>query len=442
MRRVWRVGAALLGGLVLLAGCGSDTGGGGETAVLTGTLEASEAARTAARAVADSGQGTYYVEAVDETGTTRDAAQGLRPGDTFELRVPPGHVYVVVVGDDRGVIGGVVYDPDAGRSDFEIPEGVERVVLGIVVVDPVRRRAEVRGHPEGIRPPHSAPPEDNDGDHIPDFADRDDDNDGIEDHRDRSGEHDYSRDHDNDGMEDADDPDDDNDGVPDDEDRMGEHDRSRDHDNDGHDGDRHMELGGDPETGAQVYADNGCGTCHGADGSSGGEPIRNVSAHELAEVLLKGEDEDEGGMPAFPDLVPFAADLAAFLSGEPAGVPDSGGDSGAGNPSADTGGGSSDTAPPQDTPTPPNTEPPQDTTPPQDSTPPADTPPAADGQAVFDNVCAACHRLGSYDTAGFAPDLSGKGAMVSGTFGAGAMHMGNTLTDAEIQAVGAFLDAN
>ncbi len=424
MRTVWWVGTALLGGLALLAGCGSGSGGGGETAVLTGTLESSEAARTAARAGPDPGQGTYYVEAVDETGTTRDAAQGLRPGDTFDLRVPPGHAYVVVVGDESGAIGGVVYDPETGRSDFEIPEGVERVVLGVVVVDPVNRRVEVRDHPEGIRRPQSAPPEDNDGDHIPDFAAPDVDNDGIEDHRDRSGEHDYSRDHDNDGMEDAEDPDDDNDGVPDDEDRMGEHDRSRDHDNDGHDDDRDMGLGGDLQTGAQVYADNGCGACHGAHGSEGKEPIRNVPAHELAEVLLKGEDEDEGGMPAYPDLVPFAADLAAFLSGEPADVPDGGGDSGAADPSPDTGGGSSDTAPPQD------------------STPPADTPPAADGQAVFDNVCAACHRLGSYDTAGFAPDLSGKGAMVSGKFGAGAMHMGNTLTDAEAQAVGRFLDAN
>ncbi len=414
MRKAWWVGVVVGGALGLLAGCGSDSGGGGETAVLTGTLETDSAARTAARSAADAGQGTYYVEAVDETGTTQDVSQGLQPGETFELRVPPGHVYVVVVGDGSGAIGGVVYDPEGGRSDFEVPEGAERVVLGVVVVDPVRRRVRVRNRPEGIRPPHAGPPVDTDGDHIPDFADRDDDNDGIEDHRDRMGGHDRSRDHDNDGFDDPDDPDDDNDGVPDREDRMGEHDRSRDRDNDGCDDDRQVAQAGDPGVGAQVYADNGCAACHGPDGSSGEEPIRGVSPRELAEVLLRGEDEDEGEMPAYPHLVPFAADLAAFLSGEPADVP----------------------------PGSPGTEPPQETTPPQDSSPPADTPPAADGQSMFDNVCAACHRLGAYDTAGFAPDLSGKGAMVSHKFGAGRMHMGNTLTDAEAQAVSRFLDAN
>ncbi len=102
------------------------------------------------------------------------------------------------------------------------------------------------------------------------------------------------------------------------------------------DDDRALGTAGDAAVGAQVYAENGCAACHGDDGSGGpAENIRNTSAHELAEVLWKGEDEgedhdeemeheddDEGehdggemGMPAFPELVPYAADLAAFLSG-------------------------------------------------------------------------------------------------------------------------------
>ncbi|NOY44610.1 MAG: hypothetical protein GXP50_04040 [Deltaproteobacteria bacterium] len=200
---------------------------------------------------------------------------------------------------------------------------------------------------------------------------------------------------------------------------------------------------GDASIGAEKYAEAGCAACHGDDGSGGtsGESIRGVSAHELAEVLLRGEDEgeehegavgdDDGeesdgggqemGMPAFPDLLPYAADLAAFLS-------DQAGSPAAGSQPTDTG----SQTPPADTGT---------------QTPPADTgtqPPAptADGQAVFDSICSSCHVLGAYDTVGFAPDLSGKGSLVSTKFGGGANHMGNTLTDAEIQAVAGFLNAN
>ncbi|WP_025323968.1 c-type cytochrome [Deferrisoma camini] len=434
-----RIGTALVLAL-LLAACGGGSGSGtsADTATLTGTLGTGGAARVAARTVAATA-GDFYVEAVDETGTVQDSAQGLQAGDSFELRVPAGHTYVIVVGDAMGPLGGAVYDPAAGRADFEVPAGVTHLVLGTLDVDPDRREVEMEGDGDPLAPAeHMEKPEDNDGDHIPDFADWDDDNDGIPDDLDQVAGVDTSKDHDNDGVVDRDDEDDDGDGVADTEDAM-----RYDHDNDGVDDDRSMGQVGDAAVGAGVYADNGCAACHGDDGSGGtsGESVRGVSAHELAEVLLRGEDEgeehegamgdddgeesDDGGqelgMRAFPDLVPYAADLAAFLSGQ-AGSPAAGTqptDTGSQTPPADAG----TQTPSSDT----GTQPPM---------------PTADGQAVFDSICSSCHVLGSYDTMGFAPDLSGKGALVSSKFGGGANHMGNTLTDAEIQVVADFLNAN
>lgn len=448
-----RIGTALLlAGF--LAACGGGSGGGSaDTATLTGTL-GSGAARTAARTLAAT-TGEYYVEAVDESGTVQDQAQGLHAGDTFELHVPAGHTYVIVVGDGMGPLGGAVYDPAEGRSDFEVPAGVTHLVLGTLEVDAGAREVRMGGDGDPLTPPaEMAKPDDNDGDHIPDFADDDDDNDGIPDDRDHVAGVDHSRDHDNDGVADQEDLDDDDDGAPDVEDT-----RPYDRDDDGVDDDRALGAAGDAAAGAQVYAENGCATCHGEDGTGGSaEDIRNTSAHDLAEVLWKGEDEGEDhdekteheddeegehdgggmGMPAFPQLVPYAADLAAFLSGAPA---DTGGqappadmgsqpspaDSGAQAPGTDSG----TQAPSPDTGT--------QTPPPDAGNQPT---PTVDGRAVYDNICSTCHVLGTHDTAGFAPNLSGKGARVSGKFGGGSSHMGHTLTDAEIQAVADFLNSN
>ncbi|GAB4276214.1 MAG: hypothetical protein Kow0092_31940 [Deferrisomatales bacterium] len=404
-------------GLAGLVGCGGGAGGGGETATLTGTLGSSGAARVAARS-APAASGTYYVEAVDDDGATQDAAQGLELGDRFELHVPPGHVYVIVVGDASGPLGAMIHDPVSDRADFLVDRPGMHLALGTLDVDPWMRRVHARGDGDPLEhPSHMGPPADSDGDHIPDFADRDDDNDGIEDHHDRMHGADRSRDHDNDGLSDRDDPDDDGDGVPDadDYDPVTGRDRSRDHDNDGLDDDRQLGRPGDAAAGAQVYAEAGCAACHGADGSGTsvhGESIRNASAHELAEVLLQGEEEQEedgeedGGefMPAFPELVGSAADLAAFLrsDGSTAGPGDSG---------------------------------------PPDTAPGGQTPPSPpDAEGIYAGVCAGCHRLGAYDPQGFAPDLSGLGSRVPSRFSGGAHH-GHTLSADEAAAVAAYVDA-
>ncbi|RMG86875.1 MAG: hypothetical protein D6708_13700, partial [Candidatus Dadabacteria bacterium] len=195
-----RIGTALLlAGL--LAACGGGSGGGSaDTATLTGTI-GSSAARTAARTLAAT-TGEFYVEAVDESGTVQDQAQGLHVGDTFELRVPAGHTYVIVVGDDMGPLGGAVYDPAEGRADFEVPPGVTHLSLGTLAVDESQREVEMKGDGDPLAPPGMTKPEDHDGDHIPDFADDDDDNDGIPDDRDHVAGVDHSRDHDNDGVTD------------------------------------------------------------------------------------------------------------------------------------------------------------------------------------------------------------------------------------------------
>jgi mono/diheme cytochrome c family protein len=65
----------------------------------------------------------------------------------------------------------------------------------------------------------------------------------------------------------------------------------------------------------------------------------------------------------------------------------------------------------------------------------------ADGATVYNSYCASCHRLGTYDTTGSAPDLLGKGSAVGGKYTAAASgHKGITLTAADINDLKSFLD--
>lgn len=65
---------------------------------------------------------------------------------------------------------------------------------------------------------------------------------------------------------------------------------------------------------------------------------------------------------------------------------------------------------------------------------------ALTGQQVYDQYCASCHRLGTYDTSG-SPELLGKGSGVSGKYTAGQSgHKGVTLTSSDITNVAAFLN--
>ena len=75
---------------------------------------------------------------------------------------------------------------------------------------------------------------------------------------------------------------------------------------------------------------------------------------------------------------------------------------------------------------------------------PNPTPTPTTGQAVYDTNCAGCHLLGTYDAAGSAPNLSGKGSLVTSKFptAGAAGHKGITLTATQISDVQAFLNAN
>jgi mono/diheme cytochrome c family protein len=59
------------------------------------------------------------------------------------------------------------------------------------------------------------------------------------------------------------------------------------------------------------------------------------------------------------------------------------------------------------------------------------------GQQIYDQRCASCHSLGTYDTSG-SPNLLGK-TTVSSRFSGGQNHNGTTLTAAEIVSVDAFV---
>lgn len=74
---------------------------------------------------------------------------------------------------------------------------------------------------------------------------------------------------------------------------------------------------------------------------------------------------------------------------------------------------------------------------------PTPTPTPLPGKVVYDNNCSGCHRLGTYDTAGSAPNLAGSGSKVSSKFTAGVSgHKSITLSATQITDVMQFLDAN
>jgi mono/diheme cytochrome c family protein len=319
--------------MVALAACGGGGGGGGdvETATLTGTVTESV---SAASVQASSVSSPVTVTAVDENGNVADAESDVT--GTFSLTVPTGHDYVVIVSDDNGIIGAMVYGAD-DRPDFTVEPGTVSLSLGDLTVDREHRSVHSDngdGEVHGSTQPLIDATADNDGDHIPDSVDTDDDNDGIEDSLDVSGTRDRSMDHDNDGIDDSTDTNDDNDTLDDSSD-----DHPMDFDNDGEDDDRdrnddetnsdhprYMDTtSGDAATGGEIFAVH-CAGCHGDDGSGGaGESIRGESTREIAEALSEGEEE--GDMPAFPDLVDSAADIAAFLNSSTTGGT-TGGDTG------------------------------------------------------------------------------------------------------------------
>lgn len=75
--------------------------------------------------------------------------------------------------------------------------------------------------------------------------------------------------------------------------------------------------------------------------------------------------------------------------------------------------------------------------------PSATTAPAMGGAQLYDSMCTSCHRLGSYDADGSAPDLSLRGGELNGLFSAGVPgHKGLTLGAADIWALQVFLNAN
>ncbi len=424
MRRGIVIALACVGLTTATVGCGAGGGGstGAEGVSVSGTVQPGTSARTSGTS---SALQPMEVVAVDESGHVADAAAGVVDG--FALVVPTGHDYVLVFSDAVGVIGALVYPSrDGERSEFRVEPGATRVDLGAVVVDLAARRVRARP-PREIVAPLTPPGPDADDDGIPDRVDEDDDNDGIPDLYDHSaGGRDHSRDHDNDGVDDSVDGDMDDDGLPDEEDG-----RPRDRDNDGQDGDR--DADGEVANGMLIFGTSGCAACHGADGSgapAASESIRGVPLEDLAEILSEGEEEDgDPAMPPYPDLVEFAADLAAFLGSEGASLPlpapspptDSDRDGVPDGPDACAG-------------TPLGT--------PVDARgcPPV---PARNGQDVYDAHCSGCHRLGSYDPSGSAPDLSGTGAGVDGRFTPDRSgHEDAALSGEEIPALKAFLGGN
>jgi len=77
------------------------------------------------------------------------------------------------------------------------------------------------------------------------------------------------------------------------------------------------------------------------------------------------------------------------------------------------------------------------------TTTPTPTPTPTTGKAVYDANCAVCHRLGTYDASGSAPNLSGDGSDVDGEYTAGVRgHQGITLTAEQISNLKTFLNSN
>ncbi|RMF83242.1 MAG: hypothetical protein D6739_07485, partial [Nitrospirae bacterium] len=163
---------------------------------------------------------------------------------------------------------------------------------------------------------------------------------------------------------------------------------------------------GDPQVGAARFAAS-CSGCHGADGSGGAvvhDSIRGADAAEVAQVLANGNDE---GMPAFPDLVGYAADIAAFLNG----TAPAGGD--AGGTGDGTGAGTDNSAP---------------------SGGPSGSPSAE----AYTAHCASCH--GADGSGGTGPDIRGAsaGEIDEALAEVGAM-AAVQVTPAEVEQIAAFL---
>ena len=74
---------------------------------------------------------------------------------------------------------------------------------------------------------------------------------------------------------------------------------------------------------------------------------------------------------------------------------------------------------------------------------PTPAPTVDPGKTVYDTQCSGCHRLGSYDASGSAPNLSGAGSKISGKYTAGVSgHKGKTLTATEIANLKTFVNAH
>ena len=74
---------------------------------------------------------------------------------------------------------------------------------------------------------------------------------------------------------------------------------------------------------------------------------------------------------------------------------------------------------------------------------PAPAPTVDPGKTVYDSKCAGCHRVGTYDASGSAPNLSKAGTKVDGKYTAGVSgHKSITLTATEIANIKTFLNAN
>jgi len=66
----------------------------------------------------------------------------------------------------------------------------------------------------------------------------------------------------------------------------------------------------------------------------------------------------------------------------------------------------------------------------------------ADGASVYTSNCAGCHRLGSYDSSGSAPDLLGKGSLIDSYYRAGVSgHKSITLTATNISELKTFINS-
>jgi hypothetical protein len=82
--------------------------------------------------------------------------------------------------------------------------------------------------------------------------------------------------------------------------------------------------------------------------------------------------------------------------------------------------------------------PPAPVIPPTPVTPP--TPTTLSGKAIYDTNCAGCHILGTYDSSGSAPNLSGKGSLIPGKIIGG--HKGISLSSQLLTALATFVNAN